>query len=84
MTDREPGSGRVQGASKFREPVTSTVHGEESLPTATAPLMYIDDRRQVKEILTPRSESSEEIARPRGAKAKRAIAAFNNYLDQRA
>ncbi|PYH93845.1 hypothetical protein BO71DRAFT_419764 [Aspergillus ellipticus CBS 707.79] len=89
---------QLMGSSKFRDPVSGETKGPQSLPTAVAPLVYIDDRRQLKEMLgSPAMESravesdssSDRVSgqgkKPAsGNKAKEAIASVNDYLDRRA
>lgn len=87
-------SGR--GETWFRDPISGHTQGAQSLPTAVAPLMYIDNRRQHKEMLSASRSSSSSPEPPAYSevaikqkpsakqKAKKAFDYFNDYLDRRA
>ncbi|KNG90957.1 hypothetical protein ANOM_000717 [Aspergillus nomiae NRRL 13137] len=76
--------GSLASRSWVRDPVSGTSQGARNLPSAVAPLMYIDDRRQHKELLSDVGppEPTEKIKRSK--KVKRALDTFNDYLDRRA
>lgn len=73
----------------LKDPVSGTSEGMNSLPSAVAPLVYMDDRRAHKEYLANDGKTSPT---ERGAsdkvstkqKAKNAFDNFNDYLDRRA
>ncbi|KAE8356193.1 hypothetical protein BDV28DRAFT_165375 [Aspergillus coremiiformis] len=75
---------RLRSLAAVRNPVSGKSQGAHTLPTTVAPLMYIDDRRQHKDLLSDRSPpQGTERVRTSG-KARRALDAFNDYLDRRA
>jgi hypothetical protein len=89
-----PGN-QQQGPTKqdrFRNPISGKVNGESNLPTAVAPLEYIQDRRAHKELLSSsRSVSRDSSSSSDGDKpqkkenrASKAFGSFNDYLDRRA
>lgn len=76
--------GSLASGSWVRNPVSGKSQGAHNLPTAVAPLMFIDDRRQHKELLSDGCslESTEKVKSSK--RAKRAFDTFNDYLDRRA
>ncbi|OAA81183.1 hypothetical protein LEL_00728 [Akanthomyces lecanii RCEF 1005] len=75
--------------SWLKDPVSGTSDGMNSLPTAVAPLIYMDDRRAHKEYLAGDGKISPERGSPvekptTKQKAKNAFENFNDYLDRRA
>ncbi|KAK6813095.1 hypothetical protein P875_00095543 [Aspergillus parasiticus SU-1] len=76
--------GSLASGSWVRNPVSGKSQGAHNLPTAVAPLMFIDDRRQHKELLSDGCslESTKKVKSSK--RAKRAFDTFNDYLDRRA
>ncbi|KAJ3495030.1 hypothetical protein NLG97_g3687 [Lecanicillium saksenae] len=74
--------------SWLKDPVSGTSDGMNSLPSAVAPLIYMDDRRSHKEYLSnggkvsPERSPVEKVTTKQ--KAKNAFENFNDYLDRRA
>ncbi|EJP65763.1 uncharacterized protein BBA_05174 [Beauveria bassiana ARSEF 2860] len=73
-----------------KDPVSGTREGINALPTAVAPLIYMDERRAHKEYLandgkvSPERSSPVDKATTTKQKAKNAFENFNDYLDRRA
>ncbi|KAM3452464.1 hypothetical protein MY3296_004488 [Beauveria thailandica] len=72
-----------------KDPVSGTREGINALPTAVAPLVYMDERRAHKEYLANDGKVSPERSSPvdkatTKQKAKNAFENFNDYLDRRA
>lgn len=66
---------------------SGTLDDSQSLPAAVAPLVYIDDRRQFKDMMDhekTESQSEENKTSKKLDKIKEALAAYNDYLDRRA
>ncbi|PWY86701.1 hypothetical protein BO70DRAFT_351296 [Aspergillus heteromorphus CBS 117.55] len=79
----------IKLGSKFQDPVSGQVQGSSSLPAEVAPLIYIDDRREFKEMLRQATtvESvpvGDEAAKRKKSKPMVAKAAIDDYLDRRA
>lgn len=81
------------GSAWIRDHVSGESQGPGGLPTAVAPLIYMDNRRQHKDSLSdspPESPDSKKGVVPAGGKtstkdkAKKAFDTFNDYLDRRA
>ncbi|TQV96189.1 hypothetical protein V2A60_003373 [Cordyceps javanica] len=74
--------------SWLKDPVSGTSEGMHGLPSAVAPLIYMDDRRAHKEYLAGDGKISPErspVEKPTTKqKAKNAFENFNDYLDRRA
>lgn len=76
--------------SWMKDPVSGTADGMNSLPSAVAPLIYMDDRRAHKEYLansgnvSPTERSASAKPATTKEKAKNAFENFNDYLDRRA
>lgn len=74
--------------SWLKDPVSGRSDGMNSLPSAVAPLIYMDDRRSHKEYLSNDGKLSPERSPVEKAttkqKAKNAFENFNDYLDRRA
>ncbi|OAA68855.1 hypothetical protein ISF_03230 [Cordyceps fumosorosea ARSEF 2679] len=74
----------------LKDPVSGTSDGMNSLPSAVAPLIYMDDRRAHKEYLANDGNVSPVSDKPAAGpvttkqKAKSAFENFNDYLDRRA
>ncbi|KAJ5796537.1 uncharacterized protein N7518_005077 [Penicillium psychrosexuale] len=87
------GSSNGGGSAWMRNHVSGESQGPGGLPTAVAPLVYMDNHRQQKEYLSdspPESPGSKRGVVPAGGKtstkdkAKKAFDNFNDYLDRRA
>ncbi|KAB8239667.1 uncharacterized protein BDW43DRAFT_305434 [Aspergillus alliaceus] len=74
----------LASANWVKNPVSGKSQGTHNLPTTVAPLMYIDDRRQHKELLSDRSPSEPTGKVKKSEKARRAFEAVNDYFDRRA
>lgn len=77
--------------SSLRDPFFGKIQGADRLPTEVAPLMYIDDRRQHKQLLSTSydrcrssSVSSDEKKTSSRKTPKKALDTVNDYLDRRA
>ncbi|KAI3011981.1 hypothetical protein CBS147346_896 [Aspergillus niger] len=87
------GSSNGGGSAWMRNHISGSSQGPDGLPTAVAPLVYMDNRRQHKNYLSdspPESPGSQSGVVPAGGKtstkekAKKAFDNFNDYLDRRA
>ncbi|RAH52103.1 hypothetical protein BO85DRAFT_432276 [Aspergillus piperis CBS 112811] len=89
------GSSNGGGSAWMRNHISGSTQGPSGLPTAVAPLVYMDNRRQHKNYLSdsPPSDSpapERDVVPPAGGKvstkekAKKAFDNFNDYLDRRA
>lgn len=76
--------GSLASGSWVRDPVSGKSQGAHNLPAAVAPLMYIDDRRQHKELLSDENSLGSIEKVKKSKRAKRAFDTFNDYLDRRA
>lgn len=77
--------GMAQGQSWLRDPVSGKVQGQHGLPSAVAPLVYLDKREDHKQFLSTGSvERSAEQPQNFKSKAQNAFNNFNDYLDRRA
>ncbi|KAJ5602732.1 hypothetical protein N7537_005688 [Penicillium hordei] len=87
------GSSNGGGSAWMRNHISGESQGPGGLPTAVAPLVYMDNHRQHKKYLSdspPESPGSKRGVVPAGGKtstkdkAKKAFDNFNDYLDRRA
>lgn len=77
----------AQNKSWLRDPVSGKIQGQHGLPTAVAPLVYLEGREDHKQFLaTGSADRSPEPEQPQNmkSKAKKAFDNFNDYLDRRA
>lgn len=78
----------AQGQSWLRDPVSGKIQGQHGLPSAVAPLVYMDNREDHKQFLSTGSvdRSVDGPQQPQNfkSKAKNAFDNFNDYLDRRA
>lgn len=86
------GGSNGSGSSWARNPISGKTQGAGALPTAVAPLVYMDKRREHRDYLSgssSASDSASESSQPRKPtsgkqKVKNAFDSFNDYLDRRA
>lgn len=83
-----------RGSTLTRNHISGSTSGAQGLPAAVAPLIYMDDRRQLKDYLAgggrhygpdvDRTNGSDYKKPSAGNKAKKAFENLNDYLDRRA
>jgi hypothetical protein len=90
-------SSNSSGSNWTRNPISGKTQGAQALPSAVAPLIYMDNRRQHRDYLTAcpvsssssSTSSSSETSQPQKPtsskqKVKNAFDSLNDYLDRRA
>lgn len=75
-------------ARRSRDSSSGSLDDLQNLPAAVAPLVYIDDRREFKDMMTGdenrEGQCKENKTSKKLDKIKEALAAYNDYLDRRA